>query len=167
MRTDHWDEILVEPEGEKFFRRLHLRKVLSFLFLCIWLIFGFISMQFVAQSDQWARRSQANQFFEIVHFPPRGIMYDRQGKQIASNQPSIDIFLDFQPLSDEEKIYVQRFIQKNNLLFKLTYERYLVIKNVSQQNILELRGVLQSNRTIEIVRGFRRCEWIFRVSNGR
>lgn len=153
---DWLDETLIQSGGEKIFQRIYLKRFIFLLFFVFWLILSVVFLNFFINKNEWINLSQKNQFLEIVSFPPRGLILDRNNKVLAANVPSLDILLDYSLLTDAEKENVKNFIGENNLDFKVLYERYILIKDISDKKILELRSLISKPEDLRLIESHKR-----------
>jgi penicillin-binding protein 2 len=71
--------------------------LLSGIFLV--LIFALVDLQ-VVKGEEFALRSQSNQYEIVYETPYRGVILDRNGKKLAENAPSVNVFIDLKEYRD-------------------------------------------------------------------
>lgn len=151
------DEILLERPGERIMQRLPLQRPVALAFTLAWLALSLVLLRYaVVERTRWLNLSQANQFFELVSFPPRGTIFDRHGTPVAENIPSVDALVDYTLLDDGDRLTVRNFLAGHNLDFTLQYDRYLIIKNLGREELLQLRAALHQPEQVRIAESYRR-----------
>ncbi len=152
------DEILLERPGERIMQRLPLQRPVALAFSLAWLALSLVLLRYaVVERTRWLNLSRANQFFELVNFPPRGTVYDRRGTAIAENSPSVDALVDYTLLDDGDRTTVRNFLDVRNLDFTFQYDRYLVIKNLGREELLQFRGALHQPEQVRIAENYKRA----------
>ena len=81
---------------------------------------------------------------------------DRNKDYLASSIPSIDALLDFSSFSDTERKNAKRFIEQNKLDFKILYDRYILVKDISQEQILNVKSLIDKSENISIIASHKR-----------
>lgn len=141
-------EIVEKPLSEKLFKVMG--GVTLFLVFVFFLRLGYLV---IYQGKEYQLRAFANSGQQVVVRAPRGIIYDRFGKILVTNQPSFDIVLNLsQILKDEGTLKqvleeVSRVVpleveETKNLIASIDLERqayFLLKKNVSLEQIIELK----------------------------
>ncbi len=78
----------------------------GFLFFCFLIIFALFAKTFqlqVVQGEEWLKLSQENKFIVKKIQAERGVIYDKNMKQLVFNQPSFDLVCEKNNLPESEK----------------------------------------------------------------
>lgn len=92
------EDILTDRFKEENFLEISLRNEVFKVFWWLVLILGFIAIfqlinLNVVHGSFYKNRSLANMSYSVIEPAPRGIIYDRFGKPIVYNEPSLNVFL--------------------------------------------------------------------------
>lgn len=132
-------------DDEIFFlsgRRLERNISFNFLRIFLILIFNlsltfFIFLYFQTKFKREAVLAIENtKYLTFFYFPPRGNIYDRNGRLLATSEKTYDVYVNLVLATNEEKEIVQKIIkEKNPLAFYWGNElilRFLDLKDVNQ-----------------------------------
>lgn len=146
------DELIIQQTGQKIFQRLSLRRFLIASFIVFWLVLVLFFFKYtLTEFSRWRQFSESNQFFRLISFPPRGFIVDRHNSPLAQNSPSLDALIDYAVLPNDEKSKTKEFIVTNNLDFKISYERYLIIKNIQKEQIIAFKNILKQPDKVRVI----------------
>lgn len=114
----------------------------------------------------WSQLSQRNQVIETVLFPPRGVIFDRNGKPLATNEPSFDVVVDLVRLSQnpQEKERTVEFLKKlsvfagspEELLASYQTGTSLIIRNIPAEVAFQIRVQEGNYPSVRIINSFKR-----------
>jgi len=91
---------------------VHRRKAAIILISILFglLFYKFIQLQIISR-DKYVRRSEQNRVREIIEYPPRGLIYDRNGRLIVDNRPAFSVYI--VPYEVMQSSQVLSFFTKN------------------------------------------------------
>jgi len=107
------------PSGKKTFSPIKFNftyLIFFFLFILLLTIFNFLNFQFFYKSRAKEILESSN-YLTFFYFPPRGRIYDRNGKILADSKKSYDIYAHLKNLENHEKEILEEIIKKENPLY--------------------------------------------------
>ena len=107
------------PSGKKVFSpiKLNFTILVNFFFFILLLTFlTFLNFQFFYKNQAQEVLKSSN-YLTFFYFPPRGRIYDRQGKILADSQKTYDIYAYLKNLENHEKEILEEIIKKVNPLY--------------------------------------------------
>ena len=122
-------------------------KICQFIFITIMIIFSFRLFYLqIFKGNELKKQSENNRISEQRVKSPRGLIFDNEGKELAINRGSINVYITIEKtkslrstlnnLSSITKIDINSFIKK--LKNKNRYRRILLLRDINQQTLAKI-----------------------------
>ena len=112
------DDLFI-PSGKKIFSPIRFNftyLIIFFLFIFLLTFFNFLNFQFFYKNRAKEALESSN-YLTFFYFPPRGRIYDRNGKILADSKKTYDIYAHLKNLEDYEKEVLEEIIKKEKPLY--------------------------------------------------
>ncbi|MCS7183802.1 MAG: penicillin-binding transpeptidase domain-containing protein [Patescibacteria group bacterium] len=150
------EEQLFFDHSSQTFKKFNFPQNIKLLFFSLYFLFLILSLKiFFLDGERWKTLAQANNSLKIITTPPRGLILDRDNKVLTDNQTSLDLIVDLNSITAEEKKFFERIIEENNLNFNIKANQ-LIIKNIPQELSSRLIIIYNDLLKVRLVDSYKR-----------
>jgi penicillin-binding protein 2 len=152
-----FDEEFFQLSGQPFHKQIERSRFVNVVLISLIAILTFnLAKLTLFEHSYWQRNASSHAFLSLLTIPPRGIIFDRHLKPLATNQPNFDLFIDFQSLTQEKQKAVKDLIESHQLETQKVYENSLLVKNIPREEALRLLARYPNDLTFRIIDSFER-----------
>jgi penicillin-binding protein 2 len=135
-------------------KNVFLRFLIIFFILIFFLFLKTFQLQII-EGKKYSQLSKENRQRTYLILPKRGVIYDKNGKQLVFNQPSFDLILDKRDLKKGKKereeilkkisqIIKKDFSQLKKEIEESDFSRILISENLDHQTLILLESKINS-----------------------